>query len=184
MRRMTSYSSDLWKAGECGCVGQDSNLGTPSGRDLESLAFDQAWLPTRGPRRGRATLNLSRAARPPREREGFSAESSSASREPSMVQYFTKSFFDEVASRLNADAEWAKKASAVTSKIVLTCFDRNTSFLLDIQGGRVAANQVSADVPADFKFEGTYDVWTQLGKGEKDFQSRNDVLRSKHVRTI
>src|SRR5437879_3436810 len=52
---------DLWKAGECGCVGQDSNLGTPSGRDLESLAFDQAWLPTRRPRRGRATLNLSRA---------------------------------------------------------------------------------------------------------------------------
>src|SRR5437879_2382978 len=43
------------------CVGQDSNLGTPSGRDLESLAFDQAWLPTRRPRRGRATLNLSRA---------------------------------------------------------------------------------------------------------------------------
>src|SRR2546425_2370391 len=159
------------RRGECRCVGQDSNLGTPSGGDLESLAFDQAWLPTRGPRRGRATLNLSRAARPPREREGFSAESSSASREPSMVQYFTKSFFDEVASRLNADAEWAKKASAITAKIVLTCFDRNASFLLDIQGGKVAANQVSADAPADFKFEGPYDVWTQLGKGEKDFQS-------------
>ena len=88
-----------------------------------------------------------------------------------MVQYFTKSFFDELASRLNADLEWAKKASAVTSKIVLTCFDRNTSFVLDIQGGRVAANQVSPDAPADFKFEGTYDVWTQLGKGEKDLQS-------------
>src|SRR2546425_6242882 len=59
------------RRGECRCVGQDSNLGTPSGRDLESLAFDQAWLPTRGPRRGRITLNLSRGARPPREREGF-----------------------------------------------------------------------------------------------------------------
>jgi len=88
-----------------------------------------------------------------------------------MAQYFTKSFFDEVASRLNADAEWAKKSSATTAKIVLTCFDRNVSFLLDIQGGKVAANQVSADAPADFKFECTYDVWTQLGKGEKDFQS-------------
>src|SRR5437867_13433467 len=31
-----------------GCVGQDSNLGTPSGRELEFLAFDLAWLPTRG----------------------------------------------------------------------------------------------------------------------------------------
>src|SRR5439155_27097592 len=31
-----------------GCVGQDSNLRTPEGRDLESLAVDRAWLPTRG----------------------------------------------------------------------------------------------------------------------------------------
>src|SRR2546428_2917732 len=30
------------------CVGQDSSLGPPSGRYLESLAFDRAWLPTRG----------------------------------------------------------------------------------------------------------------------------------------
>ena len=28
--------------GESECVGQDSNLGTPAGKDLESLAFDQA----------------------------------------------------------------------------------------------------------------------------------------------
>src|SRR3989475_5486621 len=34
--------------GRIRCVGQDSNLGTPAGRDLESLAFDRAWLPTRG----------------------------------------------------------------------------------------------------------------------------------------
>jgi putative sterol carrier protein len=88
-----------------------------------------------------------------------------------MVQYFTKSFFEDVASRLNADPEWAKKTSAITAKIVLTCVDRNASFLLDIREGKVVSNEVPADVPADFKFEGTYDVWTQLGKGEKDFQS-------------
>lgn len=89
----------------------------------------------------------------------------------SMVQYFTKAFFDELAGRLNADAEWGKKAAAIVAKIVLTCTDRNASFLLDIQNGRVAVHDVAPDVPADFKFEGTYDAWTQLGKGEKDFQS-------------
>jgi len=88
----------------------------------------------------------------------------------SMVQYFTKAFFDELAGRLNADAEWGKKAAAIVAKIVLTCTDRNASFLLDIQNGRVAVHDVAPDVPADFKFEGTYEAWTQLGKGEKDFQ--------------
>src|SRR5213594_1993889 len=88
----------------------------------------------------------------------------------SMVQYFTKAFFDELAGRLNVDAEWGKKAAAIVAKIVLTCTDRNASFLLDIQNGRVAVHDVAPDVPADFKFEGTYEAWTQLGKGEKDFQ--------------
>ncbi|HEX9340988.1 MAG TPA: SCP2 sterol-binding domain-containing protein [Thermoplasmata archaeon] len=87
-----------------------------------------------------------------------------------MVQYFSEAFFDEVANRLNVDPEWAKKASTVTTKIVLTCTDRNASFLLDIANGMVSAAPVAPDVPAEFKFEGTYDAWTQLGKGERDFQ--------------
>src|SRR5437870_8866180 len=61
----------------------------------------------------------------------------------SMVQYFTKAFFDELAGRLNADAEWGKKAAAIVAKIVLTCTDRNASFLLDIQNGRVAVHDVA-----------------------------------------
>ncbi len=88
-----------------------------------------------------------------------------------MTQYFTQSFFEEVASRLNADSEWSKKAGAISAKLVLTCVDRGASFLIDIANGRVVSSAVSAEIPADFKFEGTYDTWTQLGKGEKDLQS-------------
>jgi len=34
----------------------------------------------------------------------------------------------------------------------------------------VAVHEAAPDVPADFKFEGTYEAWMQLGKGERDFQ--------------
>ena len=88
-----------------------------------------------------------------------------------MTQYFTQPFFEEVASRLNADAEWSKKAGTISAKLVLTCLDRNASFLIEILNGRVVSSAISADAPADFKFEGNYDAWTQLGKGEKDLQS-------------
>jgi putative sterol carrier protein len=88
-----------------------------------------------------------------------------------MTRYFTKEFFEEVVNRLNADPEWSKKAAAITAKVVLTCVDRNASFLLDVANGKVSSSEVAANVPADFKFEGTYEAWTQLGKGEKDFQS-------------
>lgn len=88
-----------------------------------------------------------------------------------MVQYFSKEFFDILASALNADAEWMKKASAASFKSVITITDRAKSFLLDVAGGKVAVTEVAPDVPADFKFDGPYDSWTILGRGEKDFQS-------------
>ena len=84
-----------------------------------------------------------------------------------MTKYFTKAFFDELAERLNADPEWSKKAASTAAKIVLTCADRNASFLIDVRNGKVVAMESTPDIPADFKFEGNYDAWTQLGKGEK-----------------
>ena len=40
------------------CVGQDSNLGTPARTDLESVAVDQAWLPTHRDVRPDVPLNI------------------------------------------------------------------------------------------------------------------------------
>ncbi len=88
-----------------------------------------------------------------------------------MVQYFSKEFFDELATALNADAEWLKKASSSSFKSVITITDRSKSFLLDVVSGKVSVTEAAPDVPADFKFDGPYDSWTILGRGEKDFQS-------------
>ena len=88
-----------------------------------------------------------------------------------MTQYFTAPFFEEMARRLNADPEWSKKAAAVSAKVVLTCSDRSASFLIEVVTGRVTSTPVAADVPADFKFEGAYDAWTLLGRGERDLQT-------------
>lgn len=87
-----------------------------------------------------------------------------------MVQYFSKAFFGEIANRLNEDTEWAKNAGNLSVKLVLTCVDRGSSFLLDIQAGKITAVETAPDAPADFKFEGPYDAWVQLGRGEKDLQ--------------
>lgn len=88
-----------------------------------------------------------------------------------MVQYFSKEFFDTLANALNIDAEWLKKASSLTFKSIITITDRSKSYLLDVVSGQVGVSETAPDVPADFKFEGPYDSWVILGKGEKDFQS-------------
>ncbi len=88
-----------------------------------------------------------------------------------MVQYFSKEFFDNLAAALNADAEWTKKTSSSSFKSIITITDRSKSFFLDVTGGKVAVTETAPDAPADFKFEGPYDSWVILGRGEKDFQS-------------
>ncbi|HEY7588568.1 MAG TPA: SCP2 sterol-binding domain-containing protein [Thermoplasmata archaeon] len=88
-----------------------------------------------------------------------------------MVQYFSRAFFDELATKLNEDPEWTKKAGSLSFKLILTVLDRKNSILLDVQSGKVAAIETAADAPADFKFEANYDAWVVLGRAEKDFQS-------------
>jgi len=88
-----------------------------------------------------------------------------------MVQYFSKEFFDALVNALNVDAEWTKKISNSAFKSIITITDRSHSYFLDVAGGKVSVAETAPDVPADFKFEGPYDSWVILGKGEKDFQS-------------
>ncbi|MFQ5908591.1 MAG: SCP2 sterol-binding domain-containing protein [Thermoplasmata archaeon] len=85
-----------------------------------------------------------------------------------MAKFFTDSYFQDLADRLNKDGEWGKKAEGISTKIVATANDRDFSVLLDIQDGVVTASQVDADAPADFKFEADYDVWKASAQGEGD----------------
>lgn len=88
-----------------------------------------------------------------------------------MAEFFSGAFFQELAARLNEDEEWKKKGADLTTRIVVTCTDRDLSFLLDLQEGQVSASKVDAEEPADFKFEGPYDSWRASAEGEKDLQT-------------
>ena len=88
-----------------------------------------------------------------------------------MMRYFSPEYFSELATRLNADAEWNKKAATLTAKLVLTVTDREASFLLTIADGAVTASAVAADEPADFKFGAPYEVWTKVSRAELDFNT-------------
>jgi putative sterol carrier protein len=87
------------------------------------------------------------------------------------VRYFTQEFFDELARRLNADADWGKKSAGLTVKVTLTISDRATSYMLDVANGAVTAKKVAAEDAADFKFEAAYEVWAKVAAGATDFNT-------------
>ena len=86
------------------------------------------------------------------------------------VQFYTKAFFEELARRLNEDADWARWGKALTARIHCTAIDLKRSFLIDIKKGRVATKEAKPDTPANYKFEGKYEAWMALCKGESELQ--------------
>src|SRR5256885_13667097 len=127
------------------------SLAYKSGRVDDAWARIRAWEPLRegilspSPLTGlgypRAAAQRPRPVKPfgSRSRAGrtirafFPYGDFRAARAASVVQYFTKAFFDEIASRLNADPEWGRKPAAITAKMAPTSPDRKASFLAAIQ---------------------------------------------------
>ena len=87
------------------------------------------------------------------------------------MQYLSSEWFDELARRLNGDADWKKKAATLTCRITLTVTDKGISQIVEIANGAVATRPVKPEDPADFKFEGPYEIWVKIEKGGVDFNT-------------
>ncbi len=85
-----------------------------------------------------------------------------------MIQFYTQEFFGEVATRLNADSEWSRTMVGHNMRIVCSAVDKKRSFLIAVKGGRVSTSEAGPETPADYRFEGRYETWMQLCKGEAE----------------
>jgi putative sterol carrier protein len=90
-----------------------------------------------------------------------------------MVKYFSPEFFVEVQDRLVADAKWQEDTKGLKTSIKLSSTDPNgaVSFLLKVEEGKTTISPSDFPTQAEFSFEGSYDTWTRVAKGEVDFQS-------------
>jgi len=88
-----------------------------------------------------------------------------------MVKYFTEEYFKEVEQRLLADPKWQTDTKGVRTTILLGATDQGATFLLKVEEGATTISKVETGATAEFSFEGTYDVWTKVAKGDVDFQS-------------
>jgi len=87
-----------------------------------------------------------------------------------MSKYFSEEFFKEVETGLAADAAWQQATKGVKSTIKLGATDQGLSYLVTIEDGRTTIGKTDGTVQAEFAFEGSYESWTKVGKGEVDLQ--------------
>lgn len=88
-----------------------------------------------------------------------------------MAKFLSEEYFKELESRLNSDQKWLDGTKNLKTSILLTSTDQNASFSVGVEGGRTTIKKVEPSTQAEFTFEGPYEVWTKLGKGEIDFQT-------------
>ncbi|MDA4131868.1 MAG: SCP2 sterol-binding domain-containing protein [Thaumarchaeota archaeon] len=88
-----------------------------------------------------------------------------------MVKYFTEEYFKDVENKLVADPKWLEDTKGVKTTILLGATDQGAAFLLKVEDGVTSISKAEAGTAAEFTFEGSYDTWTKVAKGEVDLQS-------------
>ena len=90
-----------------------------------------------------------------------------------MVKYFSPEFFAQVQDMLAADPKWQEDTKGLKTSVKLSSTDPTSavSFLLKVEEGKTTISPSDFPTQAEFSFEGSYDTWTRVAKGEVDFQS-------------
>jgi putative sterol carrier protein len=90
-----------------------------------------------------------------------------------MVKYFSPEFFAQMQETLANDAKWQEDTKGLKTSIKLSSTDPSSavSFMLKVEEGRTTISPSDFPAQAEFSFEGSYETWTRLAKGEVDFQS-------------
>jgi putative sterol carrier protein len=88
-----------------------------------------------------------------------------------MAKYFTEEYFKEVEQKLAADPKWQQDTKGIKTTILLNSPDINALYLIKVEDGVTTISKTEPGVTVEFSFEGPYEVWTKVAKGEVDFQS-------------
>jgi putative sterol carrier protein len=88
-----------------------------------------------------------------------------------MAKFMSDEFFLELQAALSADQKWAESTKGVKTSILFGVADQGSSHVVSVDGGVTSIAKAEAGAPAEFTFEGTYDAWTKVARGELDMQS-------------
>ena len=90
-----------------------------------------------------------------------------------MVKYFSPEFFLQLQDTLANDAKWQEGTNGLKTSVKLTSTEqgRASIYLLKVEDGKTSISPSEPAAQAEFSFEGAYETWTKVAKGEVDFQS-------------
>ena len=88
-----------------------------------------------------------------------------------MAKFLSDEFFSQVLTALTQDAKWTETTRALKTSVALNVTDIGQNYLLGVDNGTTSLQKVAPGTAAEFTFEGTYESWCKVGRGEVDLQS-------------
>ena len=88
-----------------------------------------------------------------------------------MAKFLSDEFFADFQKALSGDPKWAEISKSVRTSIAFNVTDTGQNFLMAVENGATSVQRVAPGTQAEFNFDGTYDTWSKLVKGEMDLQS-------------
>jgi putative sterol carrier protein len=94
-----------------------------------------------------------------------------------MAKFMSDEYFSQVQAALSQDPKWSENAKTIKTTIAFNVTDMSQNYVLGVEDGATTIQKVAPGTPAEFSFDGTYDTWCKVAKGEMDLQSA--VLKGK-----
>jgi putative sterol carrier protein len=88
-----------------------------------------------------------------------------------MAKFLSDEYFAQVQAALSTDQKWLESTKSVKTSIAFNVTDIGQNYALTVENGVSTLQKVAAGTPAEFSFDGTYDTWSKVVKGEMDIQS-------------
>jgi putative sterol carrier protein len=80
-------------------------------------------------------------------------------------------YFSQLQSSLSQDQKWTESTKTLKTSIAISVTDIGQYYVLAVENGATKLQKASPGTAAEFSFEGTYDTWSKVAKGEMDLQS-------------
>jgi putative sterol carrier protein len=88
-----------------------------------------------------------------------------------LVKFFSDEYFGQLQSLLTSDQKWIDSTKGLKTSIAFNITDISQNYVLTVEGGASKLQKAQPGANAEFSFDGTYDSWVKVAKGEVDLQS-------------
>ncbi len=88
-----------------------------------------------------------------------------------MAKFLSDEYFSQVQAALSQDQKWLESTKSVKTTIAFNVTDIGQNYVLTVENGVTTLLKAAAGTPVEFSFDGTYDAWTKVVRGEMDIQS-------------